>query len=208
MGLFRPSIPSFRAIGTALGLLEADAATTQYETGPVRPRMDVQASIEAEVNYSEFVFLRTDVGAVTSIVDIRPHVLGDWAEIIHRNSNFVGVAGSEVPPTHDAWVIYVGAQVSTLAPFTSGEIFSEASTVGAGASRIEYWFGDDAVANGGVTRGSAHDSPIMIPLPWWVPPTVQQTSTLKWRLVTSAAVSTNLSLGIISAPPGVFKRLY
>jgi len=208
VGLFRSSRPVFRTIGDALGLLEANSATVDYENGPVRPRLDVQASIEAGANLSEFILLRTDVGAVTDIVDVDVHVLADWTEIRHRNATFVGVAGTEVPPTHDAWILYVGVSTTLASAYTASSIFSTTPTVGAGDGNAIWFFADTVAAGFLATRTARFDPPNLIPLPWYIPPEAERMTKLQFRLVTSAAVSTNLTFGVLSAPAGTFKRLY
>jgi len=208
VGRFRSTRASFRAIADALGFLEADSATTEYENGPVKPRLNVQASIEAGVNFSSFIFLRTDsAGGADTTVDIDVHVLGDWAEIRNRGVTFVGVAGTEVPPTHDAWIISVGIDLTVGAAIDNAVIFYHASTVGAGSSRIPLYFGDTVGAIG-LLRGSVQASPIVLPLPWPILPVALQTHSLRLKLNTNTVVSTNLTLGVLSAPPGVFRRLY
>ncbi len=212
MGLFRGSRPSFRAIADALGLLQSDAATSEYENGPVRPILDVQASIEAGVDYSEFILLRTDPGGgADTTVDVDVHVLADWTEIRNRGVTQVGVAGSEVPAAHDAWIIRAGVMVSSGVNFTSAALFTNTATVGAGTGAIPLWFGDSTVRGGAAIEmivNATLISPFLLPVPWWVPPVNQQLGNLQFRLLTSGVVSTNLILGVLSAPQGTFKRLY
>jgi len=207
--LFKSSRPVFRAIGDALGLLESNSATTDYENGPVKPRLDVQASMEARADYREFLLLRTDVGAANTTVDIDVHVLGDWTEITHNGVVFVAVAGSEIPPLHDAWIISAGVSLTIGASLDSCEIFSETAATGAGSGRVSRLFGDSTTAQlANVTRSTDLAPAIMTPFPWWIPNVAEQASNLRFNLDTNAAVSTNLVLGVLSAPPGIFKRLY
>lgn len=212
MGLFRSSQRAFRGISDALGLLEADAATTEFENGPVRPRLDVQASLESGVvRYSQFVFGRTDgAGGITSEHGISPHVLGNWSEIANRNKTEVGVAGSEVPPGHDAWIIEVGITNTAPANWTEASIWRQLNTAVAGSGDTILWHGAVSLNQGQVVRNAALDSPILLPLPWWLPPVDQETGSagMLLRLVTSNAVSTVLTFGVLSAPQGVFRRLY
>lgn len=209
MALFKSSRPVFRSVADALGLLEADAATTEYESGPVKPRLDVQASLEAVVNYSEFVLGRTDgAGGTDTTVDVDVHVLGDWDEIRRRNVTFVGVAGTEVPAAHDAWIIRVGVSATVPSNFETATLFTLSPTVVAGDANVPLFHADTVIVGELLARGAALDSPIILPLPWWVPPVNDQLGSLKFRLNTSNAVSTNLVLGVLSAPRGTFRRLY
>lgn len=209
MGRFRSTRAAFRSIADTLGFLEADAATTEYENGPVRPFLDVQGSIEHQVVFSEFILGRTDVAAVDTTVDVQVHVLGDWDEIRTGGVTFAGVAGSEVPPSWDAWIIRAGVSVSASAVnFTDADLFTVAPVIGVGSAMVDMWFGDTELPSGNVVRNSTHDSPQIVPYPWWIPPVDQQTNTLRFRLRSSDAVTSNLVLGVLSAPPGTFKRLY
>jgi len=209
VGLFRGNRPVFRSIGETLGLLESESATTEFENGPVRPILDVQASIEAVVDYSEFILLRTDsAGGADTTVDIDPHVLTDWSEIRNRGRTLIGIPGSAVPPTFDAWITTVGVTCSNASTLDEVEIFSLAPTVGAGNGQIIMFFGDTPTPFGHVLRGSADNPPFIVPLPWLIPPLGLQTSTLRMRLNTNGVVSTNLTLGVYSGPPGTFRRIY
>jgi len=203
-----PANRVFNAVADALGFTDG-SAVTKYELGPVRPRQDVQASIESGiVNYSEFILLRTDVGAVTTTVNINPHTLADWTEIRNRGRTLVGLVGSEVPGDHDAWIISAGVTVTVVGAISNAEIFTETPTLGAGVASATLWFGDVANPRGGVMRAASRETPYTELLPWYMPPNKQQVFNLRFRLQTNAAVSTNLLLGVLSAPQGVFRRLY
>jgi len=207
--LYTPARKVFAAVVDALGFT-GDGALTKIDLSAAIPTFDTQPSVEsAQVRYSEFVLLRTDAGAITSGVDIDPHVLGDWTEILNRGRILIGVGGSAVPDDHDAWVVRAGVMGTVAASFTDASIFTTAATTGSGSAQMELFFADTSDdANRPVFRAATHESPILIPLPWWVPPVDEQTGSLRFRLVTSAAVSTNLTLGILSAPRGVLRRMY
>jgi len=209
--LFRSRSRAFAAIADALGFQESDAATTEYENGPVRPTMDVQASLESSVvRYSQFVFSRTDPGGgVIGTASIRPHVLADWDEIASGNVTRVAVAGSEVPPDHDAWVIEVGLQVTSAASFVDASIWRQLDTVVAGSGDTVLWFGDATTRHLSITQ-AAGITPIILPLPWWIPPVDSQTGAVNLRveIATGNAITTNVTLGVLSAPRGVLRRLY
>lgn len=210
MPIIRPSFRAFRAIGDALGILTAEAVT-EFEVGPVRPRLNVQASLEAGVvRYSEFILLRTDVGAADTTVDVDVHVFDDWTEMRSRGQTFptTGVPGSEVPEDHDAWIIRIGISTTVSAAFLESEVWTETPTLGAGAGFTSMFHADQVTTQGFGARGATLESPIMMPLPWFVPPLSQSLGSLRMRLRTSAITSTNLVLGVLSAPAGVFRRLY
>jgi len=205
--LVTPSRRVFRAIGDALGILTGDAVT-EFDVGPVLPRLDVQPSLEAAVNYSDFVLLRTDIaGGANTTVDVDVHVLTDWTGIRHRNRTLVNIPGSEVPAGHDAWIIRAGVS-STTGLITRCSLFWETATLGAGGGHVPLFYGDARLSNSALVRGPNLDSPLLLPLPWWVPPVAQLTAHLRFELVTTGVISTNLVLGVLSAPPGTFRRLY
>jgi len=208
VALFTPARRVFGAVVDALGLGGGDGVLSKIDLAAAIPTFSTQASVESgQVRHSEFVLLRTDVGAVVSTVDIMPHVLGDWTEIRNRNRTLVAIVGSAVPPEHDAWITYVGLQVTVDAALDNGSVFRASPTVGAGNADVELWFGDTALA-GKVFRAATHEPSIMVPLPWYIPPVSEQTSTLRFRLDSNAAGSFNLTLGVLSAPRGVLRRLY
>lgn len=202
---------AFRAASDALGFDGPDGVV-EFETGPVRPRLDMQAALESgRVRYSQFVFSRTDGGGgSTATQNIRPHVLADWTEIASRQTTFVGVAGTEVPPDHDAWVIEAGIEISSGANFTDASIWRRLATTPAGNADIILLHGDTRLVTAQMVRNATFDSPILLPLPWWIPPVSEQTgvNTLACSIRTTAAMTTNVCLSVLSAPRGVFRRLY
>jgi len=207
--IITPARRVFAAVVDALGFT-GDGALTKIDLNKAIPTYGLGASVEAaQVRYSEFIRLRTNAGAVNASVDIDPHVLGDWTEIRNRGRTLVAIAGSEVPATHDAWIIHCGQQITVAAALDLSHIFREAPTVGIGAARSPLWLGDTATPDELIIlKGATFGDPILSPLPWWIPPVAEQVDTLRWRLDANAAQSTNLVLGILSAPPGVLRRLY
>ncbi len=209
MGLFTPSRRVFAAFRDALQFSGDGANLTKVELGHAQPIADLQASIEAaQVRYSDFILLRTDAaGGADSTVGIDVHVLADWSEIRNRGRNLAGVAGTEVPEEHDAWIIGAGVDVTVVAAIDEAEIWFRAPTIGLGQSRQMLYVGDFSLT-GPLTRNITNDSPILKPLPWPILPVGKQAHGLEFHLNTNAVVSSNLTLSVLSAPPGVFRRLY
>jgi len=210
VGFFRSPLPVFRAIGDALGFVESDSATTEYENGPVRPRLNVQASIESgAVKINDFILSRTDAGGgANTTVDVNVHDLADWTEIRNRASTFVGVAGSEVPPGHDAWIIRVGVMSTAGAVVSSCEVFTDAPTVVAGFGGVPLYFANTPTASGLMLLTTGLNVPILLPLPWFVPRPLQKIHDFRFRLTTTGVNTTNLTFTVLSAPQGVFRKLY
>lgn len=206
MALFTPARRVFGAVVDALGFT-GDGALTKIDLEKAIPTFSTDASVEAaQVRYSEFILLRTDVGADDTTVDVDVHVLGDWTEIRNRGRTLVGIAGSEVPPEHDAWIIRAGVATTVGASFTTANIFTDSPTLGAGSGQVPLYFGD--VIRIGRAGSLLSPSPYVQPPPWYVPPVAEQAGSVRFNLATTGATSTNLTLAVLSAPPGVLKRLY
>jgi len=207
VGIFRPSFQVFVGIADALGLLEADSATTQYENGPVKPRLDVALSIQKTAVWREFIFSRTDIagGATTSVdLDFYDSTGGNWDEIFVRNSSAIL---DTIPAGHEAIVVEVGADTTVTAAFTSLQIARRRVTAGVGGAHQTLFFGDTPDSDLTLTRNATHDSPILMPLPWYFPVPAISDQVIRARLVTLNATVTNLMFNVLSAPPGVFSRI-
>ena len=130
MGPFTPSRQSFKAIGTALGLNEDDAALTKIDLTDARPRYDLQRVVESgNSTYRQFLLQQTDgAGGATTLVDVDVRAAGDWTQVL-RNGRVL--AGDAVPEEEDAWVTGAFITATATANFGSGTIFSliDASTL-------------------------------------------------------------------------------
>lgn len=215
MPIFKPSFPAFSALQDALGILDSQGATTDYENGPVLPRLNVQAALESGVvRQAAFMKVVVDIaGGDETLFDARPHVLADWDEIAVGGVIFAGVAGTEVPPTHDAWITDIGVEIVTLAAnFTSMALAMRQTTVAAGSAFRPIYFGNTTFTIDTttlcITRNATFDDPIIGRLPLWVPPPSVSAETIRGRLVTSNALTTTLMFEVLSAPRGVLQRLY
>ncbi len=206
MGLFRSNRPVFRAIADSIGLLQGDAATSEFENGPVRPRLDVQASIEAACEYRTFVVSQNDAGADTSVLDLDFFDSGDWTEITERNRTFI--VSNPIPPLHEGWVIGMGAMSTVTASLTDIIVWREQPTAVSGIGSELLYKGNTAQSGLVISRGSVGASPILIDLPWWIPNLTVTNALMRTQITTSAATVTNLMFRVLSAPIGTFKRLY
>ena len=149
------------------------------------------------------------MGAVNTTVDIDVHVLGDWSEIVEKGTTFVAVAGTEVDPLHDAWIVQCGIRLTVASALNGAEIIQRTEVVGAGFAGISHWFADTPTPQTACgARSATFLSPFNIPVPWRIPNVAEQVGKMRFNLDTNAAVTTNLALGVLSAPPGVFRRLY
>jgi len=205
VSIIRPSRRVFRAIGNALGILTGEAVT-EFEIGPVKPRLDVAPSIEAGAELRTFILQIIDVGANTTFADLDFFDEGDWSQILLRN-RVNTVANLQVPAGHEGWVIGMGV-TQTASALTRAVFFRDQITSLAGAATETLYFGDIPSNGVIVTRGVRDDSAILEPLPWWIPPTELTDQLLRMELVVSGAVTTNIMFRVLSAPVGTFKRLY
>ena len=206
MPLFRPTNRVFSAIAEALGFLESDAATTGYENGPVKPRLDVGNSIQRSAVWRRFIYGITTVGADTTTINNDFYTAGTWdaIEILNRD---VGSAAGVVPESHEAIVVGVGARASVDANFTSVYI-RRLRTAAIGALQEALFFGDQSNGTDIVTRNATHDNPILLPLPWYFNPLSIDDVNLSVTTETSAAATILTMFDVLSAPVGVFPRIW
>lgn len=202
--LFRPSFPVFTAIGEALGLLEADAATTEFEVGPVRPRLDVGIALQKSAVWRTFIFAHTaGAGAETTTTLLDFYTVTNWDAIEVANRDSLAFL---VPPRHECIVIGVGARASSNANIDSVSIQRRRTAVIGLLSQALFW-GDESDFTLIMTRGTAHADPVLTPLPWYFPPLGIQDAKLSVTVDSSNAVTVLTTFDVLSAPVGVFPRL-
>jgi len=203
--LIRPSRRVFRAIGDALGILDG-SAITEFEIGPVKPRLDAAPSVEAASRYLQFMVGQVDgAGGATTVADLDPRTTADWTEVL---VNGEPEAGAEVGANEDCWVIGCYETNTSNANFTDTQIFFQLTRAPSLAPVEIVWLGDLSLSSNAVVRGAARDSPILKPLPWFIPPRNVADLTLSHRTLTTNATTWTIVLEVLAAPRGTFKRLY
>jgi len=203
MPLFHPTNRVFSAIADALGFLETNSATTLYENGPVRPRLDVGKSIEQTAVWRTFLFAITEVGAATAITAFDFYTALNWDTIEVRNRASDAFV---VPATHECYVVGVGARCDVNAALNSVSVRRRRIATAGETDQILF-FGDNSELTTIITRNATHDDPVLRPLPWYFPPLGVQNAEIVVDTDLSAAATLFTVFQVLSAPPGVFTRM-
>jgi len=202
--LFRPTTKPFSAIADFLGFLEVGAATTEYENGPVKPRLDVGLSIQKSAVWRTFIYsVPHGAGATTASVTNDFFTSTNWDAIEVKN---VASVLNVVPPTHEAIVVGVGGRASVDANLTSISI-TRRRIATIGEAGITLFWGDTGENTNSVSRNSTHDSAILMPLPWYFPPLTLSNEEVIIATAASDTVTLVTVFHVLSAPPGVFTRI-
>jgi len=203
MTLFKPGFPTFSAIADFLGILEADGATTEYENGPVKPRLDVSLAIQKTAVWRTFILIVSNVGAITSTLELDFRTNDNWDAIRQRNRE----AFNPVPLTHEILVVGVGGMVSANGNVTSFSLVRRLVAV-VGPVNHTLFFADAGTDDATMTRGSENGSPVLVPLPWYFPLADLSDQAIRSQFITTGNATLSMSFNVLSAPPGVFSRIW
>lgn len=208
MTLFLPGNRAFKAVADALNFGGTRAITKIRDE--VVPGYDVQAAVEAGVA-REIVLLKqiADIaGGATTSFKIDPHSFADWDEA-YVNGVLKADIGASIPqPEEDCWILDAGVNITSSANWSFTFFYKRQTSVALATIDTSFFYADVSVSAGGTARGAVNASPILIPLPWWIPPTRVSQNILNAVNVTTNAVDTTVKLTCLAAPPGVFRRLY
>jgi len=210
MSLISSGNRAFRAVADVLNF-PGSAALTKIDINAAVPSFDVQGAIEAGV-VRQIVLMRASVvgaGVITTNLTLDVHTAADWGEAFVGGQ--LGTVADVIPgPREDVWVTGIGAHSTAFANFTSMFFFRRQVSGALGAGEMPLWFGDTSVgaANVVVARNATHDSPILLPLPWWFPAPTVSSFDLHGEILTSNANTTVITCSLLAAREGVFKRLY
>ena len=206
--LFTVGRRAFQAVGSALGMTQTGAVLTQVDLEKAIAAYGLDPVIQAGlITRRTMVFTRVDVAGVNAAIALRPHIGGDWVEVLIRGV-IVAAADRAVPIDHDAWVWGVGARVTVTGAFDELMIFRSTQGLVLGEPR-GVLYGATFATDGVVFLDATLASPVHWgTLPWYIPAGFPDARTeLQGILDTNAAVTTIIVLEVMSAPPGVIKML-
>jgi len=204
--LIIPGRRIFAAVSSALGL-RGSKSLTKVDLEAAIAVFSTQPAVEASSTLRTFIKSKTDIagGATTEVThDFRAP--NSWDEIYTRRD--VGTATEGVPDDEEIWVIGAGVLATSSANFTRAMMYLEHPTIVTGDATESLYYADTASTAHVIGQAGALGTPFMTPLPWWLPLPGLSAGVIKSTIVTSGVVTTNILFRVLSAPPGVFKRLY